>query len=134
MTTRQRILNALASGPATLADIAAVITDRASVTLDGQLRNMHRDGLLRVTDWHRNIGSTGGGRPSAVWGIATGEPDRRRPIIKDAAAQAKRRHQDANQMRYAARSYKRRNGSLPPFYAMIYSPRNNAASAAEGRK
>lgn len=133
MTTRQRVIDALASGQATIAEIAAVITDRKPVTIDGVLRDLHRDGLVRIADWHRNIGTRG--RLSPVWAIATGLPDKRRPVIKNAAAEAKRRHQDANQMRYAARSYKRRNGSVPAFYAMIYNPRKriDAAQAAEGK-
>lgn len=132
MTTQQRIIDALASGHATIAEIAAVITDRKPVTIDGAVRQLHASGRVRIAGWHRNIGT--GGRLSPVWAIATGLPDKRRPVIQDAAAEARRRYQDANLMRIAARSYKRRNGSLPPFYAMIYSPRNSAASAAEGRK
>lgn len=118
MTTRQRILDALASGQATIAELAAVITDRKTVTIDGVLRDLHREGMVRVADWHRNIGTRG--RLSPVWSMKIGMPDKRKPKVPD---DRRRRYQEKNLMRIAARSHKLRHGTVPVFYALMYAPR-----------
>lgn len=124
ISTKQRILDVLASGPATIADLAAALPDMKRPTVSKSVRRLHADGLLRIADWRRNLGTRG--KVSPVWAMAIGLPDKRRPVIKNAGAEARRRYRRANLMRIAARSYMWRHGTLPTFYQMLYSPRKSS--------
>src|SRR5690606_32724106 len=102
-------------------EIVPMITDRRPITIDTALRQLNKNGLVRVCAWQRNIGS--GGRLSPVWSLADGKGNAPRPIIKNASAEAKRRYDRKTAVLKAMKRQKAKHGTVNPFYQIIYTPR-----------